>query len=93
MQEMMKDPSFKNLMKNPELITQGIDMVKGNPAMLEMISKQMGPNVDKATLEKGLNFIGKLAHGFVATKNFFTNKTVQLAMVLLVLSFFYWLFG
>jgi len=39
MQEMMKDPSFKNLMKNPELITQGIDMVKGNPAILEMISK------------------------------------------------------
>ena len=90
---MMKDPSFKNLMKNPELITQGIDMVKGNPAMLDMIAKQMGPNVDRATLEKGLAFVGSIAKGFVATKNFFTNKTVQLAIVLAILSFFYWYFG
>ena len=51
-------------------------MVKSNPAMMDMISKQMGPNVDRATLEKGLGLIASIAKCFVATKNFFSNKTV-----------------
>ena len=45
MKEMMENPSMSKLLQNPEMIKNAIDMVKSNPAMMEMMAKQM-PGVD-----------------------------------------------
>ena len=39
MEEMMKNPSMAGLLKNPEMITTSLNMMKSNPAMLDMMEK------------------------------------------------------
>jgi hypothetical protein len=45
MQDMMKNPSLAGMLNNPEMIETCLNMLKSNPAMLEMLQKQM-PGVD-----------------------------------------------
>lgn len=45
MSELMKNPSMEKMLQNPEMISNCINMVKSNPAMMEMMAKQM-PGVD-----------------------------------------------
>jgi hypothetical protein len=39
MQEAMKNPSMANMLRNPEMLETAINMMKSNPAMLDMVSK------------------------------------------------------
>jgi len=39
MQDVMKNPSMSNLLNNPETLTSAINMMKTNPAMLDMLGK------------------------------------------------------
>ena len=44
MQNLMKNPSMSNLMSNPAMLSQAVGMLKSNPAMMEMMQKQMRYN-------------------------------------------------
>ena len=92
MQDMMKNPSMKNLLSNPEMLQQSIQMMKSNPAMLEMLQKQI-PGVDPATLTKGLEWLASIAGYYAKTRNFFGNKSVQLVFILLLIAWAFWYFG
>ena len=45
MKDMMANPSMAKMMENPDMLKNAVNMVKSNPAMLEMMAKQM-PGVD-----------------------------------------------
>jgi hypothetical protein len=92
MQEAMKNPSIQNLLKNPEMIKQSVEMLKTNPAMLDMLKQQM-PGVDPNTLLKALDWMGSLAGYYASTRNMLSNKTVQSAVLILVLVVVFWYFG
>ena len=67
-------------------------MMKANPAMMEMLQKQM-PGVDQATMAKGLEWLASLAKYYAKTRNFFNNKFVQLCLILFVISIIFYFFG
>merc|ERR1719263_1672228 len=75
MSELMKNPSMEKMLQNPEMISNCINMVKSNPAMMEMMAKQM-PGVDPATMVKGLEWMASLAGYYASTRRFFANKFV-----------------
>jgi hypothetical protein len=92
MQNMMKNPSMTNLLNNPDMLTQGINMMKTNPAMLDMLAKQM-PGVAPETLVRGLDWLASLAQYYSKTRTFFANKYVQLAIMIAIVSAVFWYFG
>jgi hypothetical protein len=92
MQDMMKNPSMKNLLNNPDMLTQGVNMLKTNPIMLEMLQKQM-PGVNPETLVKGLDWLASIASYYSKTRSFFSNKYVQLTVMIAVVSAVFWYFG
>ena len=91
MQEMMKDPSIKNMMKNPEAISSMLNMVKSNPALKETLSKQIGIEPDQ--LDKGLGLLKSILGAYTSVRNFFANKVVQLSLLLLLIYIFFRYFG
>jgi len=92
MQNLMKNPSMSNLMSNPAMLSQAVGMLKSNPAMMEMMQKQM-PGVDQATMVKGLEWLASLAGYYAKTRNFLNNKFVQLCLILVVISIVFYFFG
>lgn len=49
-------------------------MVKNNPAMLDMISKQMGGNVDPVTLQRGMGILATIVGIYTKIRNLMLNK-------------------
>ena len=92
MQEMMKNPSMQNMLRNPEMLAQSIAMMKNNPAMLEMLQKQM-PGVQPETLVRGLEWLGWLARCYAYARSFFLNKLIQLAFLGAFIAILFWYFG
>ena len=92
MQDMMKNPSMQNILNNPEMLQQSINMMKSNPAMLDMLSKQV-PGADPQTLLKGLDWLASIAKYYSKTRTFFQNKFVQLALMISFISLMFWYFG
>lgn len=92
MSEMMKNPNMATMLQNPEMISNCINMVKSNPAMMEMVAKQM-PGVDPQTVVKGLEWMAALAGYYATVRRFFANKFVQLSIIALVVSLIWRWFG
>lgn len=84
MKNMMQSPSMQNILKNPEMLEQSINMVKNNPAMLEMMSKQM-PEVDPKTMVKGLEWLASLAKFYSRARNVCQNKLVQASLIFIMI--------
>ena len=74
------------------MLTQAVNMFKSNPAMMDMMQKQM-PGVDQATLIKGLEWLSSIAGYYSKTKNLLSNKFVQLGLILTVISIVFYFFG
>jgi len=51
------------------------------------------PGVDPQTLVKGLDWLASLARYYAKTRSFFSNKYVQLVMMIAVISAIFWYFG
>lgn len=66
----MKNPSMAGMLNNPEMLEASINMMKNNPAMLDMMSKQLG-GVQKETMIKGLEWLSSLARYYSNTRSFF----------------------
>ena len=92
MQDMMKNPSMQNLLSNPDMLTQSINMMKSNPAMLDMLQKQM-PGVDPSTLVRGLEWLSTLARYYSSARSACSSKLVQLSLLLVFLGALFWKFG
>ena len=92
LQEMMKNPSMQNMLSNPEMLAQSVNMMKNNPAMLEMLRKQM-PGVEPETLVRGLEWLAALARYIAYARSFFSNKLIQLSFVLAFIGILFWYFG
>jgi len=67
-------------------------MMKSNPAMLEMLRKQI-PGVEPETLVKGLEWLSTLARYYSNARNFCSSKLVQLSLLLVFLGALFWKFG
>lgn len=65
---------MEKMLQNPEMIANCVNMVKSNPAMMEMMAKQTG--VDPSTMVKGLEWMATLAGYYASTRRFFANKFV-----------------
>ena len=92
MQDMMKNPSMQNMLGNPEMLAQSVAMMKNNPAMLEMLQKQM-PGVQPETLVRGLEWLATLARCYAYARSFFSNKLIQLSFLLAFIGILFWYFG
>lgn len=75
MQDMMKNPSMDKIMQNPEFMSNAVEMIKSNPAMLEMMAKQI-PGVAPETLVTGLEYMTSAAKAYTKVRNFFASKFV-----------------
>ena len=92
MQEMMKNPSMQNMLRNPDMLSQSVAMMKSNPAMLDMLQKQM-PGVQPETLVRGLDWLATLARWYARFVNFFSNKLIQLSFLLAFIGILFYYFG
>lgn len=75
MQNLMGNPSMQNMLSNPEMLTQSINMMKSNPAMLDMLRKQI-PGVEPETLVRGLEWLSTLARYYANARSFCSSKLV-----------------
>lgn len=57
------------------MLTQAVNMMKNNPAMMEMMQKQM-PGIDQNTLVRGMEWLASIASYYAKARNFFSNKLV-----------------
>ena len=80
MQEAMKNPGMKQMFENPEMIKSAIKMMQDNPAMIDMIRKQV-PGASEDSIKRGLKILGTLAEYYMISKRFFSHKLVQLSLV------------
>lgn len=69
------NPTLMGMLKNPEMIKASINMMKSNPAMLEMVSKQM-PGVDPQSMLTALDYLSRMADWYVSAANLFRHKLV-----------------
>ena len=92
MQDLMKNPSMSNLLSNPDMLQSTVNMMKNNPAMREMLQKQM-PGVDSDTMVKCLDWLSSLARYYARTRSFFANKFVQLAITMSLIAILFYFFG
>lgn len=92
MEEMMKNPSMAGLLKNPEMITTSLNMLKSNPAMLDMMEKQF-PGQSRETIVRMLDMVGGIAGYYAKARNFFNQQWVQGSLLLIFIATMYWYFS
>jgi len=82
MQKAMNNPDMKQMFNNPEMIKNAINMMKDNPAMIEMIKTQI-PGASEDTIRRGLRILSSLAEYYMISKRFFSHKLVQASLLAL----------
>lgn len=76
----MKNPSISKLLENPDMIKAGVNMMKNNPMMKEMLAKQM-PGANPEMLVTALDWLAAFAGYYSALRRFFAHKVVQLSLL------------
>ena len=94
MQSMMNNPSMANLMKNPDMIKNALNMLKdpNNKGMLDMVSQQY-PGMNMNMVVKGLDVLVKCTTAYQTARSTFQNKFFQLFLFGLVVLFIAYYFS
>lgn len=75
MSSLVSNPSMQNLIKNPDFLSNALNMMKDpkNKGMTDMLQKQY-PGMNVNALIRVLEFLINLASGYRKVKSVFANK-------------------